>query len=93
MSKIPCGGFEFDDSLEIRDGKLSARSALDKFSEESAAVYDEVVADVTQLKTDLTNQDKRISELEKEGGGGSAYVDGQIVIFGGASVNGKVVII
>lgn len=26
-NKIPCGGFEFDDSLEIRDGKLSAKSA------------------------------------------------------------------
>lgn len=34
MSKIPCGGFEFDDSLEIRDGKLSAKSALNKLSEE-----------------------------------------------------------
>ena len=29
MSKVPCGGFELDDSLEIRDGKLSAKSALD----------------------------------------------------------------
>ena len=31
-NKIPCGGFEFDDSLEIRDGKLSAKSALDALS-------------------------------------------------------------
>ena len=31
MSKniVPCGGFEFDDSLEIRDGKLSAKPVLD----------------------------------------------------------------
>ena len=31
-NKIPCGGFEFDDSLELRDGKLSAKSALDALS-------------------------------------------------------------
>lgn len=30
--KVPCGGFELDESLEIRDGKLSARSALDSLS-------------------------------------------------------------
>lgn len=31
-NKIPCGGFEFDDSLEIRDGKLSAKPVLDALS-------------------------------------------------------------